>query len=127
MTSPAIGFAKPLARGCAGGSSLCKEERRSAADLKTIHARLGVLSGKLCRVEIVDWAGQVLRSFGLNECEGAPHDARIVRRSSLVAALRSAIPPHLIRYGVSVADVHAHEQGVRPVLRSCRIRSCRSF
>ena len=64
-----------------------------------------------CRVEIVDWDGQVLRSFGLNECEGAPHDARIVRRSSLVGALRSAIPAHLIRYGVSVANVHAHEQG----------------
>ena len=68
----------------------------------TLHAR---------RVEIVDWDGQVLRSFGLDECEGAPHDARIVRRSSLVGALRSAIPAHLIRYGVSVADVHTHEQG----------------
>lgn len=65
----------------------------------------------MCRVEIVDWDGQVLRSFGLDECEGAPHDARIVRRSTLVGALRSAIPPHLIRYGVSVADVHMHEQG----------------
>lgn len=62
-------------------------------------------------MEIVDWDGQVLRSFGLDECEGAPHDARIVRRSTLVGALRSAIPPHLIRYGVSVADVHRHEQG----------------
>ena len=65
----------------------------------------------ICRVEIVDWDGQVLRTFELDECEGAPHDARIVRRSTLVGALRSAIPPHLIRYGVSVADVHMHEQG----------------
>ena len=63
------------------------------------------------RVEIVDWDGALLRSFGLEECEGAPHDARIVRRSALVGALRSAIPPGLICYGVSVADVHAHEQG----------------
>ena len=53
----------------------------------------------------------MLRSFGLEECEGAPHDARIVRRSALVGALRSAIPPELISYGISVADVHAHEQG----------------
>ena len=67
-----------------------------------------------CRVEIVDWDGQVLRSFGLDECEGAPHDARIVRRSSLVGALRSAIPPCCIRYGVSVTDVHTHEQGIAP-------------
>ena len=72
----------------------------------------GEAEHNVCRVEIVDWDGQVLRSFGLNECEGAPHDARIVRRSSLVGALRSAIPPHLIRYGVSVADVHTHEQGI---------------
>ena len=62
-------------------------------------------------MEIVDWDGQVLRSFGLDECEGAPHDARIVRRSTLVGALRSAIPPLLIRYGVSVAAVHRQEQG----------------
>ncbi len=74
----------------------------------------------VCRVEIVDWDGQVLRSFGLSECEGAPHDARIVRRSSLVGALRSAIPPHLIRYGVSVANVHTHEQGICAALVSCR-------
>ncbi len=64
------------------------------------------------RVEIVDWDGALLRAFGLEECEGAPHDARIVRRSALVGALRSAIPPRLVCYGVSVADVHAHEQGL---------------
>ncbi|CAK0786834.1 hypothetical protein CVIRNUC_010048 [Coccomyxa viridis] len=63
------------------------------------------------RVEIVDWDGALLRAFGLEECEGAPHDARIVRRSALVGALRSAIPPRLVCYGVSVANVHAHEQG----------------
>lgn len=64
------------------------------------------------RVEIVDWDGALLRAFGLEECEGAPHDARIVRRSALVGALRSAIPPRLVCYGVSVANVHAHEQGL---------------
>ena len=48
------------------------------------------------RVEIVDWDGPVLRSFGLEECAGAPHDARIVRRSALV----------------------------RPVLRSCGLEEC---
>ena len=76
----------------------------------------------------MDSDGQVLRSFGLSECEGAPHDARIVRRSSLVGALRSAIPPRLIRYGVSVADVHAHAQGVHASLFDCcRIEGCCNF
>ena len=70
----------------------------------------------LSRVEIVDWDGALLRSFGLEECEGAPHDARIVRRSALVGALRSAIPPERICYGVSVAGVHTHEQGLAPCM-----------
>jgi hypothetical protein len=69
---------------------------------------------RLCRrVEINDYTGSVLRSFALDECEGAPHDARIVRRASLLAALRSAVPEHLIHYGVTIADVHTHEHGAR--------------
>ena len=63
------------------------------------------------RVEIVNWDGQVLRSFGLDECEGSPHDARIVRRNSLLAALRTAVSDKAIHYGVSIADVHATDEG----------------
>ena len=73
----------------------------------------------------MDWDGQVLRSFGLDECAGAPHDARIVRRSSLVGALRSAIPPHCIRYGVSVADVHTHEQGKSALMATGSMHPCK--
>lgn len=65
------------------------------------------------RVEIVNWDGQVLRSFELDECEGSPHDARIVRRNSLLAALRTAVPDSTTHYGVNIADVHATDDGVR--------------
>ena len=65
-------------------------------------------------MEINDWDGSVLRSFALDECEHAPHDARIVRRATLLAALRSAVPEHLIHYGVHIADVHAQPQGKKP-------------
>jgi hypothetical protein len=63
------------------------------------------------RVEIVNWDGQVLRSFGLDECEGSPHDARIVRRNSLLAALRTVVPDNTTHYGVSIVDMHATEDG----------------
>lgn len=66
----------------------------------------------LCRVEIASAEGRVLRSFGLDECPGAPHEARIVRRAALTAALRSVLPEEAVRYGCSVADVRATEQGV---------------
>lgn len=59
----------------------------------------------------MNWDGQVLRSFGLDECEGSPHDARIVRRNSLLAALRTAVPDNTTHYGVSIVDVHATEDG----------------
>ena len=63
------------------------------------------------RVEIVNWDGEALRSFGLDECEGAPHDARIVRRNSLLNALRTAVPDHLVHHGVSIAAVHETDSG----------------
>ncbi|BDA50263.1 FAD-dependent urate hydroxylase [Coccomyxa sp. Obi] len=75
-----------------------------AAPVRETHALLH-------RVEIVNWDGEILRSFGLDECEGAPHDARIVRRNSLLNALRTAVPDHLVHYGVSIAAVHETESG----------------
>jgi hypothetical protein len=69
--------------------------------------------GCMGRVEIVNWDGQVLRSFGLHECEGSPHDARIVRRNSLLAALRTAVPDSITHYGVNIANMHATDDGVR--------------
>ena len=59
----------------------------------------------------MNWDGQLLRSFGLDECEGAPHDARIVRRNSLLNALRTAVPDHLVHYGVNIASVHPTDNG----------------
>ena len=59
----------------------------------------------------MNWDGQLLRSFGLDECKGAPHDARIVRRNSLLNALRTAVPDHLVHYGVSIASVRPTDDG----------------
>ena len=73
-----------------------------------------------CRVEIATHKGEVLTAFGLDECPGGPHEARIVRRAALLDALRSALPPHAIRYGASVSAVRTTAQGVyaaNPLLR----------
>ncbi|CAL8465231.1 g4766 [Coccomyxa elongata] len=78
------------------------------------------------RVEIVNWDGEVLRSFGLDECEGAPHDARIVRRNSLLNALRTAVPDHLVHYGVSIAAVHETESGAVVELSSGERLPCKA-
>ena len=55
--------------------------------------------------------GKLLTSFGLDECPGGPHEARIVRRAALLGALRGAVPEQAIRYGASVAAVRATAQG----------------
>ncbi|BDA50264.1 Monooxygenase 2 [Coccomyxa sp. Obi] len=78
------------------------------------------------RVEIVNWDGQLLRSFGLDECKGAPHDARIVRRNSLLNALRTAVPDHLVHYGVSVASVQPTDNGAEVELSSGERLRCKA-
>ncbi|CAL8465230.1 g4765 [Coccomyxa elongata] len=78
------------------------------------------------RVEIVNWDGQLLRSFGLDECKGAPHDARIVRRNSLLNALRTAVPDHLVHYGVSIASVRPTDNGAEVELSSGEWLQCKA-
>lgn len=65
-----------------------------------------------CRVVIATHKGRTLTAFGLDECPGGPHEARIVRRAALLDALRSAVPEQAIRYGASVAAVRATAKGV---------------
>ncbi|EIE23272.1 FAD/NAD(P)-binding domain-containing protein, partial [Coccomyxa subellipsoidea C-169] len=68
----------------------------------------------------------LVRSFGLDECEGSPHDARIVRRNSLLAALRTAVPDGATHYGVTIADVHATETGAEVELATGERLRCKA-
>jgi hypothetical protein len=65
----------------------------------------------LRRVELTASSGAVLRSFGLEECPGGPHDARIVRRNAILRAIESKIPEGFVKYGVKVASVRGTSEG----------------
>ena len=75
------------------------------------------------RVVIATHKGKLLTSFGLDECPGGPHEARIVRRAALLGALRGAVPEQAIRYGASVAAVRATAQGGLTLLDASLARS----
>eukprot|EP00884_Botryococcus_braunii_P016479 jgi/Botrbrau1/3514/Bobra.341_2s0042.2 len=80
----------------------------------------------LTRVEICVSSGAVLRSFGLDECPGAPHDARIVRRNAILRAIEAKIPQHCIKYGVKVSSVCSTPEGALVVLADGRELPCRA-
>lgn len=65
----------------------------------------------LHRVELWASSGEQLKTFALDECEGAPHEFRGVTRGELLAALRSAVPAESIMYDCPVNVVHALEEG----------------
>ena len=56
-------------------------------------------------MELCASSGEVLRGFGLEECEGGPHDTRGMRRSTLLAALADALPADAVRFGCAVEGV----------------------
>ncbi len=67
------------------------------------------------RVELCASSGEVLRGFGLDECEGGPHDTRGMRRSTLLAALADALPPDAVRFSCELEGVEdAGDDGARP-------------
>ncbi|KAK9815532.1 hypothetical protein WJX72_005250 [[Myrmecia] bisecta] len=63
------------------------------------------------RVELATKDGQTLRSFGLDECDGAPHEFRGMRRADLLRALESNLPEHVVHYGCPIARVSADLNG----------------
>nr|ART29443.1 chloroplast zeaxanthin epoxidase 2 [Lobosphaera incisa] len=72
------------------------------------------------RVELATKDGRVLRSFGLDECEGAPHEFRGMRRSDLLKALASNLPLARLHYGCAIARVSSDLNGAVVVLEDGR-------
>lgn len=63
------------------------------------------------RIELCSSSGQQLRSFGLDECNGAPHEFRGVDRSALLQALRDKLPEGTVQYDSPVSGVSFAEDG----------------
>ena len=60
----------------------------------------------VCRVELCTSSGAELKSFGLDECEGGPHEFRGVKRSSLLEALQKVVPSECVQYNSVAARQH---------------------
>ena len=58
-----------------------------------------------CRIELCSAQGVVLRGFGLDECEGGPHEFRGVSRGGLLHVLKDLLPEGTVEYGVRIARV----------------------
>ena len=56
-----------------------------------------------CRIELCSAQGVVLRGFGLDECEGGPHEFRGVSRGGLLLVLKDLLPEGTVQYGVRIA------------------------
>ena len=56
-----------------------------------------------CRIELCSAQGVVLRGFGLDECEGGPHEFRGVSRGGLLRVLKDLLPKGTVEYGVRIA------------------------
>lgn len=56
-----------------------------------------------CRIELCSAQGAVLRGFGLDECEGGPHEFRGVSRGGLLRVLKDLLPEGTVKYGVRIA------------------------
>jgi hypothetical protein len=58
-----------------------------------------------CRIELCNANGKILKSFGLDKCDGGPHEFRGVSRTALLKLLADALPADCIQYGRSVEEV----------------------
>ena len=76
------------------------------------------------RVELCASTGDVLKGFGLEECDGGPHDTRGMRRSTLLAALADALPADAVRFGCELEGVEdAGDDGaLRMHQLNCQLR-----
>lgn len=75
-----------------------------------MHLTRGLTPG--CRVELCSADGETLKAFGLDECEGAPHEFRGVKRSTLLEALQSIVPDSCIEYGAAIHSVDTDQNGM---------------
>ena len=64
-----------------------------------------------CRVELCSNDGSTLKAFSLDECEGAPHEFRGVKRDTLLEALQSIVPESCIEYGAAIHSVQIEHNG----------------
>jgi len=64
-----------------------------------------------CRVELCTDDGTSLKAFSLDECQGAPHEFRGVKRSTLLEALQSIVPESCIEYNAAIHSVETDQNG----------------
>ncbi len=64
-----------------------------------------------CRVELCTDDGSTLKAFSLDECQGAPHEFRGVKRSALLEALQSIVPESCIEYNAAIHSVETDQNG----------------
>ena len=74
-----------------------------------VQTRRGVAAE--CRVELCTADGGTLKAFSLDECRGAPHEFRGVKRSTLLEALQSIVPESCIEYGAAIHSVETDQNG----------------
>ena len=58
----------------------------------------------------------MLRGFGLDECEGGPHEFRGVSRGGLLRVLKDLLPEGTVEYGVRIARASADINGEHSAL-----------
>lgn len=76
-----------------------------------IQASTANLQCVVLRVELCSSSGSLLKGFGLEECEGAPHEFRGVKRSTLLEALQRVVPSECIQYGAAIHSVETDQNG----------------
>ncbi|DBA74801.1 TPA: hypothetical protein ACH3X2_009322 [Trebouxia sp. C0005] len=65
----------------------------------------------ISRVELCTDDGNTLKAFSLDECQGAPHEFRGVKRSTLLEALQSIVPESCIEYNAAIHSVETDQNG----------------
>lgn len=55
-----------------------------------------------------------MKNFGLDECDGAPHEFRGVKRSTLLEALQKVVPSECVQYSASIHTVETDQNGTLP-------------
>lgn len=72
-----------------------------------------------CRVELCSADGGTLKAFSLDECQGAPHEFRGVKRATLLEALQSIVPESCIEYGAAIHSVETDQNGTHTLPHCC--------
>ncbi|DBA84691.1 TPA: hypothetical protein ACH3X1_005947 [Trebouxia sp. C0004] len=72
----------------------------------------------ISRVELCTDDAFTLKAFSLDECQGAPHEFRGVKRSTLLEALQSIVPESCIEYNAAIHSVETDQNGAIVLLES---------